>query len=45
MLDLMSEILQFIYKEEFWFISAFIYTAKINMKLKYSKNAEKNDSF
>jgi len=39
MLDLMSEILQFIYKEEFWFISAFINTTKINTELK-SKEIE-----
>jgi len=35
----MSENLQFIYKEEFWFISAFINTSKINTELK-SKEIE-----
>ncbi len=39
MLKNMSEILQFIYKEEFWFISAFINTTKINTELK-SKEIE-----
>jgi hypothetical protein len=35
----MSESLQFIYKEEFWFISAFINTTRINTELK-SKEIE-----